>query len=75
MAKTRVEAAINPSDKMINIFLLYLSAQTPANNDISSCGKNEEIVDIVTIIPELVDLAIYQISANCTKAEPNKDIV
>jgi hypothetical protein len=60
---------------MIKIFLLYLSAQTPANNEITNCGKNEHMVDIVTMIPELVDLAIYQIIANCTKAEPNKDMV
>lgn len=69
-----VDIAIEVSEIAISVFLLYLSAQTPANIDINICGKNAQRVDIVVITPDPVVSVMYQIIAYCTIDEPNSDI-
>src|SRR5665647_725531 len=73
MAKTKVETPVNRSEEMINNFLLYLSAHTPANKDITICGKNEARIETVIRLADPVLSVIYQTTAYETTDEPNKD--
>lgn len=75
IAITSVEKAIRASDTAINIFLLYLSAQTPANGDNIRFGANPHIMDSVIMTPDRVSRAMYQVIAYWTREEPNNDIV
>ncbi len=52
IASNRVKNAIVKSEIIISIFLLYLSAQTPAKGDIKKLGINPDIIEIVIIIPD-----------------------
>jgi hypothetical protein len=63
VARTKVETPVNKSDEMINIFLLYLSAHTPANKDITICGKNEARMEIVIRLADPVLSVIYHTTA------------
>lgn len=74
IANTKVDKAIAVSETIIKNFLLYLSAQTPANNEINTWGRNPLRVDKVIISPDPVVKVICQIIAYCTIEEPNSDI-
>ena len=63
MIKASVDSAVRVSDKTMSIFLLYLSAQTPANGDIKRVGKKPHIMDKVIIIPDWVFSVIYHVIA------------
>lgn len=75
IAKTSVDNAITPSDTMMRVFLLYLSAHTPAKGESKRFGRNPKMIDSVIIIPDWVSRAMYQVIANCTIEEPNSDTV
>ena len=60
---TRVARAIVPSASMMSFFLLYLSAHTPANREISTCGIKPHRVASVVITPDCVSRVMYQIIA------------
>lgn len=75
IAKTNVAAAITASENMIIFFRSYLSIHTPANREITICGRNPHSVEIVSIFPDDVESVIYQTIAYCTIDEPNNEIV
>jgi hypothetical protein len=75
IARIRVAKLINKSEKIINFFLLYLSAQTPAKREIKIWGKKVQRMEIVIRLPEDVSRVIYQIIAKPTIDEPKREIV
>ena len=68
-----VASAVNPSESMMIIFRLYLSATTPAHSEINICGVSAAIVDIVIQLPEEVLSVIYQMMLKPTTEEPNME--
>lgn len=69
--KIKVEIAVIISPKIINIFLLYLSPQTPEKIDIIICGVYVQTMEIATAIDENDINVIYQIIVKDTIVEPN----
>lgn len=74
-ARRSVDRAMAESESMIIFFLSYRSIQTPANREITICGRKPHIVEIVSIFPDEVVSVIYQTIAYCTSEEPNREIV
>ena len=75
-AKNKISVAIviAPSEKIISFLRLYLSAHTPATNEIKNCGRYEHIVNAATHPPLDVFKVTYQMIAICTIIEPNRVI-
>jgi len=70
MASIRVAIAIKESAIIINSFLLYLSAHTPAKGERKKAGRKPQIIDMVIIKPDFVSRVICHIIAYWTKDEP-----
>ena len=69
-----VTIAIKASEKIINFFRLYLSANTPPIKETKNCGRYEQIEKAATQAPLDVFNVTYHIIAICTSVEPNSVI-
>lgn len=74
MASNSVLTAMVPSENIISFLRSYLSAQTPAKGETNSSGSKLQAIEIVMYIPDFVVSVIYQVIANCTSAEPKREI-
>ena len=75
IANMSVEMAIIESAKIMSIFRLYRSAQTPANGERKKAGRKPHTMEIVIMTPDSVVKVIYHIMAYCTNIEPNNERV
>jgi hypothetical protein len=73
IATTSVELAIRESAATISIFRLNRSAHTPAKGETNNEGRNPQMIDRVSIIPDFVSNVIYQEIAYWTREDPNMD--
>ena len=73
-AITNVTVAIIESDNMICLFLLYRSAQTPANGERKKVGRKPHMIATVIMEPDFVFSVMYHMIAYCTRDEPKSDM-